>query len=275
MDEWAYHAHTVKLHSRLLSLTSPTIMNRRNLITLAALASGFSSVSSVWAQFNLGKALEAGQDLAKAQSITDEDLNKYFDQVAEQMDKQSTVAPASNAYAKRLTKMVTGLQNYDGLRLNFKVYVTPQINAFAMANGTIRVYSGLMDQFTDDEVRYVIGHEIGHVKSGHSKARMQAALRTSALRKGVEASNTRAGALASTELGNLFEKVVNAQHSQSNEREADDYALKFMKARKYNPQACVTALDKLAALSGDNSSSFLSTHPAPKERSARLREQLA
>ncbi len=250
-------------------------MNRRDLITFTALASGMSAVSPVWAQFNLGKALEAGQDLAKAESITDEELKKYFDQVAEQMDGQSSVAPASNAYAKRLTKMVSGLQNYDGLRLNFKVYLTPQINAFAMANGTIRVYSGLMDQFTDDEVRYVIGHEIGHVKSGHSKSRMQAALRTSALRKGVESSNTRAGALASTELGNLFEKVVNAQHSQSNEREADDYAMKFMKARKYTPKACVTALEKLASLSGDNSSSFLSTHPAPKDRADRLREQLA
>lgn len=250
-------------------------MNRRDLITLATLASGISAVSPVWAQFNFGKALEAGQDLVKAESITDEELNKYFDQVTEQMDSQSSVAPGSNAYAKRLAKMVTGLQTYDGMRLNFKVYVTPQINAFAMANGTIRVYSGLMDAFTDDEVRYVIGHEIGHVKSGHSKSRMQAALRTSALRKGVESSNTRAGALASTELGNLFEKVVNAQHSQSNEREADDYALKFMKAKKYNPQACVTALEKLASLSGDSSSSFLSTHPAPKDRASRLREQLA
>ena len=250
-------------------------MNRRDLITLATLASGISAVSPVWAQFNFGKALEAGQDLVKAESITDEELNKYFDQVTVQMDSQSSVAPGSNAYAKRLTKMVTGLQTYDGMRLNFKVYVTPQINAFAMANGTIRVYSGLMDAFTDDEVRYVIGHEIGHVKSGHSKSRMQAALRTSALRKGVESSNTRAGALASTELGNLFEKVVNAQHSQSNEREADDYALKFMKAKKYNPQACVTALEKLASLSGDSSSRVLSTHPAPKDRASRLREQLA
>ena len=71
-------------------------MNRRDLISLAALASGISSVSPVWAQFNLGKALEAGQDLAKAESITDEELKKYFDQVSTQMDGQSSVAPASN-----------------------------------------------------------------------------------------------------------------------------------------------------------------------------------
>ena len=49
-------------------------MNRRDLITLATLASGISAVSPVWAQFNFGKALEAGQDLLKAESITDEEL---------------------------------------------------------------------------------------------------------------------------------------------------------------------------------------------------------
>jgi putative metalloprotease len=250
-------------------------MNRRDLITMSALASGMSAVSPVWAQFDFGKALDAGKDLVKSETISDADLKAYFDQVSAQMDSQSSVAPASNPYAQRLNKMVTGLQNYDGLKMNFKVYLTEQINAFAMANGTIRVYSGLMDKFTDDEVRYVIGHEIGHVKSGHSKARMQAALRTSALRKGVESSNTKAGALASTELGDLFEKVISAQHSQSNEREADDYALKFMRDRKYNPEACVTALEKLNELSGGSSSSFLSTHPAPKDRAARLRKQLA
>jgi putative metalloprotease len=249
-------------------------MNRRNLLTLSALASGISAVTPVWAQFNFGKILEAGQDLVKAEAITDDELKGYFDQMASQMDQQNQIAPGSNPYGQRLSKMVTGLQNYDGLRLNFKVYITPQINAFAMANGTIRIYSGLMDHFSDDEVRYVIGHEIGHVKAGHSKARMQAALRTSALRKGIQSTNTRAGALANTELGDLFEKVINAQHSQANEREADDYALNFMKNRKYNAKACVSALDKLASLSGDTSSSFLSTHPSPKDRADRLREQV-
>ena len=32
-----------------------------------------------------------------------------------------------------------------------------------MADGTIRVYSGLMDLMTDDELLFVIGHEMGHV----------------------------------------------------------------------------------------------------------------
>ncbi|VEB54342.1 Putative metalloprotease yggG [Salmonella enterica subsp. enterica] len=43
--------------------------------------------------------------------------------------------------------------------MNYKVYETKDVNAFAMANdGCIRVYSGLMDMMTDNEVEAVIGH---------------------------------------------------------------------------------------------------------------------
>ena len=38
-----------------------------------------------------------------------------------------------------------------------------------MANGCVRVYSGLMDMMTDNEVEAVLGHELGHVALGHSR----------------------------------------------------------------------------------------------------------
>jgi hypothetical protein len=40
--------------------------------------------------------------------------------------------------------------------VNYKVYMAKDVNAFAMANGCIRVYSGLMDMMTDNEVEAVI-----------------------------------------------------------------------------------------------------------------------
>lgn len=160
------------------------------------------------------------------------------------------------------------------MSLNFKVYETPEVNAFAMANGTIRVYSGLMDLMTDEEIRYVIGHEIGHVKAGHTKARIQTAMRTSALRKAASATGGNAAVLAESQLGDLFEKVIRAQHSQGNENEADDYAMAFMKRRNYDSNASVSALEKLAKMSEGSSASWLSTHPAPSERAQRMKSQL-
>jgi metalloprotease len=250
-------------------------MHRRQLMVLSSLAAGISAVNPVWAQFNLGKALEAGKDLAKSQSITDEELKSYFDQMAADSDKRNKVATASDPYGKRIAALSSGLQSYDGLNLDIKAYLVTDVNAFAMANGTIRVFAGLMDKFTDDEIRYVIGHEIGHVKAGHTKARIQNAMRTSALRNAAAAGGGNAAALAESQLGDLFEKVIKAQHSQGNEREADDYAMKFMKDNRYQTQACVSALEKLDAMSGGGNTAWLSTHPSPKERAGRMKSQLA
>jgi len=253
-------------------------MERRQFLLLSVLASGVSAINPARA-FDLGKLDKVkgiGKDLADAQSVTDEELAAYCDQLSEQQDKEHKIAGPDTKYGKRLATLTKGLDQYNGLKLNFKVYETPEVNAFAMANGTIRVYSGLMDQFTDDEIRYVIGHEIGHVQAGHSKARIQLGLRTNAAKNTISASGGKAAKLADSELGELFKSVILAQHSQSNEREADDIAMQFMKSRKYDPKACVTALEKLDAMSGSSGgASWLSTHPSPKERAKRMREQLA
>ncbi len=51
-----------------------------------------------------------------------------------------------------------------------------------MANGCIRVYSGLMDMMDDNEVEGMLGHEMGHVALGHTRKAMQVAFGTTAAR---------------------------------------------------------------------------------------------
>ncbi len=249
-------------------------MERREILKHCLLALGVSAVGPVSA-FDLGRALNAAKSLTDAATISDQDISAYFSQMAKESDKEHQIAAAGSKYGKRLVTLTQGLGAYDGLKLNFKVYQTPEVNAFAMGDGTVRVFSGLLDMMSDDEVRYVIGHEIGHVKAGHSKKRMQMALTAGGLREAVAASGSKAGTLADSQLGDLFQKVVLAQHSQSNENEADDYAMAFMKNRKYDPKATVSALEKIDKLSGGSGASWLSTHPAPAERAQRMRSQLA
>lgn len=247
-------------------------VSRRQLLTMATLLGGISIATPAMAQFKVGKLLDAAQDLAKAESLNDADMKAYFNQMAAQMDQQNPVAPPKNAYAKRLAKLSSGLKSHDGLDLDIKAYLVQDVNAFAMANGTIRIFAGLMDQFTDDEIRYVIGHEIGHVKLDHTKKRMQAAYRQSALQNAAQGAGGKVGRIASGELTQLFGQVVTAQHSQKNEREADDYALAFMRGKGYNPLACVTALEKLGG--GPSGLPWLQTHPSPASRAKRIKSEL-
>ncbi|WP_174874798.1 M48 family metallopeptidase [Vogesella oryzae] len=225
--------------------------------------------------FGIDSLLSAGTDLVKSATLSDSEVQAMAAESSKAMDQQNKVAAPGSAYGKRLAKIVQGLTSEEGLKLNFKVYQTPEVNAFAMADGTVRVYSGLLDKMTDDEVRYVIGHEIGHVKLGHSKKAMQVAYASSAARKAAAGSgNSVAASLSESELGDFAEQVVHAQFSQSQESDADAYSVGFLKRHNYNQQAAPAALRKLAALYG-NERSLLSSHPAPGDRADKVEKLIS
>lgn len=94
-----------------------------------------------------------------------------------------------------------------------------------------------------------------------------------ALRKGVAAQQGTVGDIARSSLGALAESLVQAQFSQQEERQADDYGLTFLQSKGYQPTKAISALKKLATLGSNHS--FLSSHPAPADRARRLAYRLA
>lgn len=217
-------------------------------------------------------ATDAGMDAVKALTLSDEDVQEIAAQSAKYTDNKHGLAGPENKYAKRLNRLV-GQNLRDGnIKFNYGVYISPEVNAFAMANGTIRVYSGLMDMLNDDELRFVIGHEMGHVMKNHIRKKIQLAYAASALRKGIASQNNTSGDVARSLFGGLAESLMNAQFSQLEEKEADDYGLAFLKREKFKPEDAVSALKKIAQLGKGHS--FLSSHPDPEKRAERLQAQL-
>lgn len=256
---------------------SPKTISRRDFAAMAALLGGVSLAGPVSAQ-SFGDIMGSAKKVVEAASYSDAEMRVFFDQMSDDMDSKNPVAGPDNPYGQRLAALSNGLENYDGLDLDIKAYLVSDVNAFAMANGTIRIFAGLMDEFTDDEVRYVIGHEIGHVQREHTKKRMQGALRQEAALSVAGTANSKVGALASSEIGKFFGNVISAQHSQKHEKQADDYALEFMRDKGYDEQACVTALEKLEAMNGGSGggglAAWTATHPSPKSRAKRLRKKI-
>ncbi len=218
---------------------------------------------------DMSTAMGAGTELYKAATLSDQEVQTMALQAVSQEDSSNQIL-TSGKYPARLNKITVNLKNYDGMKLEFKVYKTPEINAFALANGSVRVYSGLMDKMSDDELLFVIGHEIGHVKLGHSKEKVRLAHAASAARQGVAASNSMAGSLAASEVGAFTEVLVNAQFSQGEESEADEYGLGILKKMNHPAKAGPSALRKLAELGGSGGPSFLSSHPDPEARAKNL-----
>ena len=91
-------------------------------------------------------------------------MAEYVKESVDWMDEHNPVLPEDNPYVQRLRKLVPeGITDADGIPLNFKVYHVTDINAFACPDGSVRVFSSLMDIMNDDELLGIIGHEIGHV----------------------------------------------------------------------------------------------------------------
>ncbi|MBV8157634.1 MAG: M48 family metallopeptidase [Dyella sp.] len=215
---------------------------------------------------DLGAALKGGLGSAmKAATLTDDDVRQAADEGCAWMDEHNSIAKPGTPYADRLARITEGLDHEDGLNLNFKVYLVKDVNAFAMANGCVRVFAGLMDQATDDEIRGVIGHEIGHAKLGHTKAKMRAEMLTLSGRQGAAAAGGTAGAIAASQIGGLTEAVINAQFSQKEESAADEYGYHFMIRHHYDPNAMVSLFKKLGGQGG-----LLSSHPASPDRARKI-----
>jgi putative metalloprotease len=217
---------------------------------------------------DLQLAAEAGLEAVQAVTLSDGDVQQLAQQAALQSDSKNRLADPDSSHARRLERLIGPHLEADSFRFTCRVYLSPEVNAFAMADGTIRIYSGLMDMMDDGELRFVIGHEMGHVVRNHIRKKLQLAYAAGALRKGIASQANTVGALAASQLGGFTEMLVNAQFSQQEEREADDYGAAFLERQGSERKPAVTALQKLAALGNDHS--FLASHPAPGARADRL-----
>lgn len=214
----------------------------------------------------------AANSAMTAASITDDQIVELSKQAVKQYDSENTID--SGVYHNRLKKLLSGV-TVDGLPLNFKVYKKDEVNAFACGDGSIRVYSGLMDIMDDGELMAIIGHEIGHVVHKDTKNAMKKAYMTAAARDVVNAAGA-VGALSKTALGDVAESYFGSQFSQKQEFAADEYGFEFSTNHGFNKYSMATSLEKLVKLAGSSKSSLVqkmfSSHPDSETRAARCRE---
>ncbi|MDZ7277438.1 M48 family metallopeptidase [Pantoea eucrina] len=245
-------------------------------IRATLLALGMASLLSGCEGLDNNALLQSGAQAYQAYALSDAQVKQLSDQSCAQMDKENQVAPADSAYQQRLNKIAAALgDNINGVPANYKVYQTKDVNAWAMANGCIRVYSGLMDMMTDNEVEGVLGHEMGHVALGHTRKAMQVAFATTAARTAAASVGGMIGQLSQSQLGEMGEKLVNAQFSQTQESQADDYSYDLMKKRGINPLGLATSFEKLAKMEQGRQSSLFDSHPDSEARAQHIRDRIA
>lgn len=125
----------------------------------------------------------------------------------------------------------------------------------------------------DDELAFVLSHEISHIELGHYQrqiltsiaAQVPAVVVASLFNEGYEDVGSAAGQL--TYFG------VRAPFSQDAELAADQRAMEYMRRGGYDPAAGARFMKRMAVeVSGSDERGWFSTHPAPQERMRRLSE---
>ena len=178
-----------------------------------------------------------------------------------------------------MNRIIGNAGTLNGRKLDIKVYYSPIQNAFATANGSIRIYSGLMDIMSDDELFGILGHEIGHIANKDTKNAFRAALISSAVLDVVGSTGKTAAVLTESQLGRIAEAFSSAQFSQKAEYAADDYGYDFLKKNGKNPKAMASALRNLQKLFDNPRTDknkirqLFATHPDSGKRAERLEKK--
>ena len=222
-------------------------------------------------------AVNAGAAALQALTISDAQIAQLCSQYMAESDGQNTILPAGNDYTQRLDRIMARFHNISSLDLNYKVYQSNEVNAFASGDGSVRVYTGLMDVMNDDEVFAVVGHELGHLINKDVRDAYRAAYLMVAARYGIGAFSETAGAISQGFLGDLGQQLAQNAYSRRQETQADETSFQFCVQNGVDPFAMYHALNVLISLSGNSGTQgklveLLSTHPDTQKRATHIKE---
>jgi Zn-dependent protease with chaperone function len=158
---------------------------------------------------------------------------------------------------------------------------TKEWNASAMGNGAIWVYTGILDEMTDDEMAIVLGHELAHFSHEHSRRSRKRGMWTSIVGLGaVVASSTldndgaRIAAMSGSMLGMT---AFSSGYSRDLEDQADRVGLRYAHEAGYDVRKGPVLWGKFRKKYGERDSVtnfFVGSHSRPSDRIRNIEREL-
>jgi predicted Zn-dependent protease len=162
------------------------------------------------------------------------------------------------------------------------------INAFALPGGKVFITRGLASRFTNEsQLAGVLGHEIDHVTARHGNQRISkqigfnVLIGAAAVGVGIADSDSdvrKYGQFAVPALA-IGGNVILLKYGRDEESQADLLGVRYMARAGYHPAGQREVMEILAAASGGAGGArppeWLSTHPFPETRIARLNQIIA
>lgn len=201
-------------------------------------------------------------------ALTDEQENAIGKEMDKQISQDLHFTKERKFDLKGIfNKLMKYVQRKD-INYNYKVVQTDEVNAYAIAGGYMYMNTGILDFLdNEDEIAFVLAHEISHNEKKHCIKRVQYA----ALASSVDPSFG--------EIVQMAYNMYSLPYSKYDEYEADENGVMLMEKAGYNKSGAVSFFDKLEELEKeygmdqrDAVNDFISSHPTAKDRRERVRK---
>jgi predicted Zn-dependent protease len=163
---------------------------------------------------------------------------------------------------------------------SFSVANYQEINAFALPGGPVWINRGVIESAaTEAQLAGVLAHEIEHIAQRHAADQITKSLVANGLigLLGAVLGNDGRGSRAAQIGAQVLAGGYMLKFSRDDEREADTVGARIMRRAGWDPRGMIEFMEVLRRQQGRDPGSvsvFLSTHPGPAERAARLRTEL-
>ncbi len=198
----------------------------------------------------LGMAADAQHDLTRAPMrltrLSDAQEITIGNELAERFSvATSKLGPEEQGLHEYVRRVGGTVASHAHRRLPYAFHLLPDhslINAFSLPGGHVYVGEGLLDLMSsEDQLAFILGHEIEHVNHYHCAERIQVEARLRNLKLGI------VGALVQIPL-----EVWEAGYSKDEELEADREGLRLSVLGGYSPYGAVSLFEKFNELHAEH-----------------------
>lgn len=180
---------------------------------------------------------------------------------------------AAQARLERVGQRIVNAAGRGGQAWEFRLFDSPQKNAFVLPANKVGFYRGLYEICdVDDYMATVLGHETGHVTGRHAAERYSREIATQTALQ--VAGATINSDLATAALGLGTQVGISLPFGREQESEADILGIRYMHAAGYDPKLAIPFWQRMQEGGGSRPPEFLSTHPDPDNRIQRIRNYI-
>ena len=244
-------------------------MNKKITATTLSVAMAATMAPAIMQTAPVNAASSAVQTLAGgavAMAYVSTALNKIDNSEQGQQEslartKEKTGYLNDSAAQARVNRIMKTLEASPSVKRSYVVYANPdtEFNAFATLGRVMSINKGALDTLDDDQLAYVMAHEIAHGehKDIINGAKKQIGLSTAV---GIAAGGSEGAALLSNVAGNYLSNQV---FTMSQEKAADELGFKILSESPYNVGGAAGSMAVLRNKVGEHYREGLSQVVAP------------